>query len=154
MWPGVDRNDRIDFDRLAEEEFDQLCFDYGIELDDVVCLTGDCWGNVTVLGAWLRNPSLKAKVKMWNTKSRFLPIGRVRRFNDHQWSEWISSSYDLLCLEGLSRALKIFLQKYVLRSDPLLTMTCSFILERRYRNFAWRRWRRIRKWFAWKCCPM
>ena len=53
----------------SEEEFDQLCFDFGIELDDVVEEEGKVIYKVD------------------------LPANR----------------YDLLCLEGLSRALLIFL---------------------------------------------
>lgn len=59
----------IDFTR---EEFEQLCFDFGIELDDV--LTDE------------------AGAVVWKVE---IPANR----------------YDLLCLEGLARAIRVFLGK-------------------------------------------
>jgi len=57
----------------TDEEFDQLCFDYGIELDDVEPIPD--------------SNDVEYKIE--------IPANR----------------YDLLCLEGLSRALNIFLEK-------------------------------------------
>jgi phenylalanyl-tRNA synthetase beta chain len=58
--------------KIAEEQFDHLCFEFGIELDDVV----------------VENNQTVYKIE--------IPANR----------------YDLLCVEGLSRALAIFLEKY------------------------------------------
>jgi phenylalanyl-tRNA synthetase beta chain len=59
----------------TDEEFDQLCFDYGLELDDIEPLPET------------NGEDVEYKIE--------IPANR----------------YDLLCLEGLSRALKIFLQQ-------------------------------------------
>jgi len=62
--------------RMSQEEFEQLCFDFGIELDDVLYENGPgC------------SPTYKIEI----------PANR----------------YDLLCIEGLTRALRIFLGKEV-----------------------------------------
>lgn len=63
---------------LADEKFDELCFEFGIELDDVV-----------------KEPS-KTKPGVEET------IYKV---------EIPANRYDLLCVEGLGRALSIFLEK-------------------------------------------
>ncbi|CAF3681758.1 unnamed protein product [Adineta steineri] len=60
---------------FTDEEFDQLCFDYGIELDKIEPI-----------------PESKGKDVEYKID---IPANR----------------YDMLCLEGISRALKIFLQK-------------------------------------------
>ena len=61
---------------LADSEFDHLCFEFGIELDDVV-------------------------VEKVNNKDE--TVYKI---------EIPANRYDLLCVEGLGRALSIFLQKY------------------------------------------
>ncbi|CAF1198514.1 unnamed protein product [Rotaria sordida] len=61
--------------KYTDEEFDQLCFDYGLELDDIEPLPET------------NGEDVEYKIE--------IPANR----------------YDILCLEGLSRALKIFLQK-------------------------------------------
>ncbi|CAG0893070.1 unnamed protein product [Cyprideis torosa] len=59
----------------SEQEFDELCFQFGIELDEVVTEEED------------NQPVVKYKIDI------------------------AANRYDLLCLEGLSRALRIFLGK-------------------------------------------
>jgi phenylalanyl-tRNA synthetase beta chain len=56
---------------LLQEDFDALCFDFGIELDEVVEEEG------------------RTKYK--------IEVGANR--------------YDLLCIEGIARSLKIFMEK-------------------------------------------
>lgn len=80
---------------LADEEFDQLCFDYGIELDDIVS------ENI-----WRRKYFIETGV--------FLLQEAIPESNGKDVEYKIdipANRYDILCLEGLSRALKIFLQK-------------------------------------------
>jgi phenylalanyl-tRNA synthetase beta chain len=60
--------------RMTQEDFEQLCFDFGIELDDVLYENGPD-----------HPPTYKIEI----------PANR----------------YDLLCIEGLTRALRIFLGK-------------------------------------------
>ena len=63
---------------VADEKFDELCFEFGIELDDVV--------------------SEPSKTKPGTEEIQYkieIPANR----------------YDMLCVEGLSRALAIFLKK-------------------------------------------
>ena len=60
----------------TQEEFEKLCFDFGIELDEVSEEVGDDGVTHTV----------------WKV-------------------EIAANRYDLLCLEGLSRALRVFLGK-------------------------------------------
>jgi phenylalanyl-tRNA synthetase beta chain len=67
----------------TDEEFDQLCFDFGIELDDIEPI-----------------PESNGKDVEYKID---IPANR----------------YDILCLEGLSRALKIFLQKLELPTFQL-----------------------------------
>lgn len=70
----------------TEEEFDQLCFDFGIELDEVV--TKGEVAKSRELSEELSDPdAVVYKID--------LPANR----------------YDLLCLEGLARALLVFLEK-------------------------------------------
>ncbi|CAF3669957.1 unnamed protein product [Rotaria sp. Silwood1] len=61
--------------KFTDEEFDQLCFDYGLELDDIEPLPET------------NGEDVEYKIE--------IPANR----------------FDILCLEGLSRGLKIFLQK-------------------------------------------
>lgn len=63
---------------LADEKFDELCFDFGIELDDVV------------VEANKNKPGVEETVYKIE-----IPANR----------------YDMLCVEGLGRALSIFLKK-------------------------------------------
>ncbi|CAG7833847.1 unnamed protein product [Allacma fusca] len=77
--PTVNVNRDLLFEKLgqsySDEEFDELCFQFGIELDDVTTDSNDPKGAVTY------------KID--------IPANR----------------YDLLCLEGLSRALLVFTKK-------------------------------------------
>lgn len=58
----------------AEQEFDELCFDYGLELDDVV-------------------------MERANANAPEEEVYKV---------ELPANRYDLLCVEGLARALRVF----------------------------------------------
>ncbi|KAG6911220.1 hypothetical protein DXG01_003087 [Tephrocybe rancida] len=105
---SVDKADL--WERLGKEytteEFDQLCFDYGLELDEDT--TEEVEAAIKA-GLPAERPQLKIEI----------PANR----------------YDLLCIEGIARALRIFLQKaeaprYKLAYPPggeseLLTITCS-----------------------------
>ena len=64
---------------LADEEFDQLCFDFGIELDDIVSGRGKNIEGLKEKGLF-RNHYRKVMEKMWNIRSKFQPIGTI--FND------------------------------------------------------------------------
>ncbi|KAF8517820.1 hypothetical protein JB92DRAFT_2904703 [Gautieria morchelliformis] len=68
--------------QYSTEEFDQLCFEFGIELDED---TTDQVNEAIKRGLPIERPQLKLEV----------PANR----------------YDLLCIEGIARALRIFLQK-------------------------------------------
>ncbi|RDB22803.1 Phenylalanine--tRNA ligase beta subunit [Hypsizygus marmoreus] len=91
---------------FSSEEFDKLCFDYGLELDEDTTAEVE---EAIKAGLPAERPQLKIEV----------PANR----------------YDLLCIEGIARALRIFLQKsdaprYRLAYPPggeseLLTVTVS-----------------------------
>ncbi|KAG6854848.1 hypothetical protein C0991_012038 [Blastosporella zonata] len=105
---SVDKADL--WERLGQEyttdEFDQLCFEYGLELDEDT--TAEVEAAIKA-GLPAERPQLKIEI----------PANR----------------YDLLCIEGIARALRIFLQKaeaphYKLVYPPggeseLLTITCD-----------------------------
>ncbi|KAG8894915.1 phenylalanine--tRNA ligase subunit beta [Tulasnella sp. 403] len=107
---AVDKEDL--FERLGRqyttEEFDQLCFDFGIELDEDTTSEVE---EAIKSGQPAERPQLKIEV----------PANR----------------YDLLCTEGISRALRVFLEKqeaptYKLvlppgGNDGLLTVTTAQI---------------------------
>ncbi|KAF8591423.1 phenylalanyl-tRNA synthetase [Ramaria rubella] len=92
--------------QYTTDEFDQLCFDFGIELDED---TTDEVNEAIKRGLPADRPQLKIEI----------PANR----------------YDLLCIEGIARALCIFLQKDTLPNyklilppggeDKLLTITVS-----------------------------
>ena len=67
---------------LADAQFDDLCFEFGIELDDVVV----------------------EKVEQPNDPKKFTEVTTYK-------IEIPANRYDLLCVEGLGKALSIFLQK-------------------------------------------
>ena len=69
---------------LADKEFDELCFEFGIELDDVVV------EKITKTEDNKGGPDEETVYKIE------IPANR----------------YDLLCVEGLGKALSIFLNKY------------------------------------------
>ncbi|KAF8076528.1 hypothetical protein FPV67DRAFT_421019 [Lyophyllum atratum] len=105
---AVDKADL--WERLGKEytteEFDKLCFDYGLELDEDTTAEVE---EAIKAGLPAERPQLKIEI----------PANR----------------YDLLCIEGIARALRIFLQKneaphYKLVYPPggesqLLTITCD-----------------------------
>lgn len=72
----------------TEEEFDQLCFDYGLELDEVTT-EKEILTNMGTTSGNVNNASEEVIYKI------DIPANR----------------YDLLCLEGLSRSLLVFLDK-------------------------------------------
>lgn len=88
----------------TEDEFDELCFEYGLELDDVV----------------MEKPQIG---------SRALSAGIDVAEQVMYKIEVPANRYDLLCLEGLSQALRVFLgldrnlPSYRLSGDPTYTMT-------------------------------
>lgn len=85
----------------TEEEFDDLCFEFGLELDDVVS----------------EKPSIG---------SRALSAGVELEEEIVYKIEVPANRYDLLCLEGLAQALRVFLRldpglpKYRIDGDPSL----------------------------------
>lgn len=84
--PTIGVNKEILFDyigqKFTDKEFEDLCFEFGIELDDV----------------------LNEKVERENEKNKFDDVITYR-------IEIPANRYDLLSVEGLGRALAIFLQK-------------------------------------------
>jgi hypothetical protein len=78
------------FERLGKvytvDEFQNLCFQFGIELDDIV--EEDEEGNQVEAGAAAAAGTVKTVYKI----------------------EVAANRYDLLCVEGLSRALRVFLE--------------------------------------------
>lgn len=89
---------------FSEEEFDNLCFEFGLELDDVVN----------------EKPQIGSKAL-----SAGVDIEEEIRYK----IEVPANRYDLLCLEGLSQALRVFmgidpkLPDYQLTGDPQCTFT-------------------------------
>ncbi|CAN0350755.1 unnamed protein product, partial [Ectocarpus sp. 8 AP-2014] len=88
---GVNRDDL--FEALGhvytEKEFDELCFEFGIELDEVTSeaieLEKQSQGGSRAGGAGAASTDVVYKID--------IPANR----------------YDLLCIEGLARALRVFL---------------------------------------------
>ncbi|CAI5487307.1 unnamed protein product [Closterium sp. Naga37s-1] len=74
------------YDRSAEEEFDELCFEFGIELDDVT--------------------TEKAIIRK---EKHLTDEGPAEDEEVIYKIEVPANRYDLLCLEGLARSLRIFL---------------------------------------------
>jgi len=72
----------------TQEEFDELCFEFGIELDEVTS-----------------EAEMAAKEKGANAKTSDLSDEVIYKIDIP------ANRYDLLCMEGLTRALKIFLGK-------------------------------------------
>ena len=66
---------------LTEKEFDELCFEFGIELDEVVTET-------------------RMKRKQEGTEEKEVVVYKI---------DVPANRQDLLCLEGISRALRIFM---------------------------------------------
>lgn len=93
---------KIDYDANntdpAEKIFDELCFQYGLELDEV---TND-------FEAWGKERGVDdAKAQLAKLKAE--DADKARNFERTQWKIDIPANrYDLLCEEGLVRALGIF----------------------------------------------
>jgi phenylalanyl-tRNA synthetase beta chain len=96
--PTISVNRDLLFEKIgqtfSDKEFDELCFEFGIELDDVV----------TERTAGSTVDSIVYKVE--------IPANR----------------YDMLCVEGLARALAIFLQKIKLPNFVVKTPSDNQIL--------------------------
>lgn len=76
----------------TDDEFDELCFEFGIELDEITSEREEALKSLSDAGKQLS----KAEVEALSSAVVYkidVPANR----------------YDLLCIEGLSRALKIFL---------------------------------------------
>jgi phenylalanyl-tRNA synthetase beta chain len=92
----------------TDEEFDELCFEFGIELDDI---TSD------------REEAQKSNVGKLSKK-------QLEAYSDEviYKIDVPANRYDILCIEGLARALKIFLgdmdaPEYIVSGEPQETMT-------------------------------
>jgi phenylalanyl-tRNA synthetase beta chain len=96
---------------LAVEELEDLCFDFGIEYD------GDVGYLESRPGVKLIEQNSK---DIENAKAKNLPLpaqqikieipaNRYVRFDSSKLK--LINRYDLLCIEGLARALRVFLQK-------------------------------------------
>eukprot|EP00178_Gracilaria_changii_P025304 TRINITY_DN78045_c0_g1_i1.p1 TRINITY_DN78045_c0_g1~~TRINITY_DN78045_c0_g1_i1.p1 ORF type:complete len:592 (+),score=72.21 TRINITY_DN78045_c0_g1_i1:202-1977(+) len=89
---------------FTEEDFDELCFEFGLELDDVE----------------IEKPQLGAKA---------LSAGVEVKEEIRYKIEVPANRYDLLCLEGLSQALRVFMghdaavPEYKISGEPQLTFT-------------------------------
>jgi len=75
----------------TEEEFDELCFQFGIELDDVTS-------------------ERKEKEKMFGQNPTPAQLKELEQYSDAEVYkiEIGANRYDLLCLEGISTALRVF----------------------------------------------
>lgn len=72
----------------TDEEFDHLCFEFGIELDDITS-----------------EKALKQREGGKTAKSEELSDEILYKIDVP------ANRYDLLCVEGIARALRVFLQK-------------------------------------------
>ncbi|KAH9045557.1 phenylalanyl-tRNA synthetase subunit beta [Lactarius pseudohatsudake] len=85
--------------RFSTEEFDKLCFDFGIELDE------DTTEEVEALikqGLPAERPQLKIEIPANRWTTRYVTTFLIVEF---------AFRYDLLCIEGIARALRVFLGK-------------------------------------------
>lgn len=93
--------------KYSDHEFDELCFEFGIELDEITSERSEA----------LKSSGNKLTVKQLEKYSDAI-IYKI---------DMPANRYDLLCVEGLSRALKIFLgdidAPVYTRTDPIHTMT-------------------------------
>ena len=92
----------------TDEAFDELCFEFGIELDEITSEREEAQKSSTVKLSKEQIAALSDKV----VYKIDVPANR----------------YDLLCVEGLSRSLRIFLGEqdapvYKIVGDPETTMT-------------------------------
>ncbi|KAH9999307.1 B3/4 domain-containing protein [Russula vinacea] len=82
--------------RFSSEEFDKLCFEFGIELDEDT------------------TEEVETAIKQGLPAGRPIEIPANRyatRFIHVLWLLIVSLRYDLLCIEGIARALRVFLGK-------------------------------------------
>ena len=79
----------------TDHEFDELCFNFGIELDDV--MTESEARELRATGSGGAEATLSSATASSSRVLYYIAIPANR--------------YDLLCLEGLTRALNIFLQR-------------------------------------------
>ncbi|KJE94828.1 phenylalanyl-tRNA synthetase [Capsaspora owczarzaki ATCC 30864] len=91
----------------TDTEFDELCFEFGIELDEVTT-----------------EVKVDAKAKGQGDKSVKNPGANAKDEEVVYRVEIPANRYDLLCLEGLGRALRVFVQqtappKYTLSGKPV-----------------------------------
>lgn len=90
--------------QFTADEFDELCFEYGLELDDIV----------------FEKPQIGSKA---------LSAGVEVEEEERYKIEVPANRYDLLCVEGLAQALRVFmgidanLPPYKLSGEPSLTFT-------------------------------
>lgn len=97
----------------AEEEFDELCFRFGIELDEVVCVIKLDFKNILV---FKRIFYLKTSEKLIITKEQGLSELSEGASDEVIFKIDIPANrYDLLCIEGLVQGLKVFLGEYALK---------------------------------------
>lgn len=92
----------------TDEEFDELCFEFGVELDEI---TSD-------------------RAEAEKSSGSTLSVAQLATYSDAvvYKIDVPANRYDLLCVEGLSRALRIFLgdmeaPTYQLSGDPVYTIT-------------------------------
>jgi phenylalanyl-tRNA synthetase beta chain len=72
----------------SDEEFDELCFEFGVELDDITSERDEATKSATV--------------KLTKTEMESLSNAVIYKIDVP------ANRYDLLCVEGLSRALRVF----------------------------------------------
>ena len=111
--PTVSVEKEIFFTHLGrtytDEAFDELCFEFGIELDEITSEREEAQKSSTVKLSAQQIAALSDKV-----------IYKI---------DVPANRYDLLCIEGLSRALKIFLGDQdapdfkLAQEEPAATMT-------------------------------
>jgi phenylalanyl-tRNA synthetase beta chain len=103
----------------TDDEFDELCFEFGIELDEITSERSEA----------LKSSGNKLSAKQLEQYSEAI-IYKI---------DMPANRYDLLCVEGLSRALKIFLgdidAPVFTRTDPTLTMTVHYDNTKQIRPF-------------------
>ena len=82
---------------FTDKEFDELCFEFGIELDEVVT-------------------EVRMKRKQEGNEEREVVVYKI---------DVPANRQDLLCLEGIARALRIFMEK---EEVPVVFVVFLFIL--------------------------
>lgn len=90
---------------FSQDDFDELCFEFGLELDDVV----------------VEKPALGSRALSGGVNTEEIVTYKI---------EVPANRYDLLCVEGLAQALRVFLgteraPAYTLSCEPKTTMSVS-----------------------------